>query len=94
MNKTELIEAVAKKTELPKTSVTKVVDALFSADGGVIADTLAAGGKVSLIGFGSFESRKREARSGKNPLTGEALTISARKTPAFKAGKSLKDYLN
>lgn len=94
MNKTELIAATAEKTGLPKTSVTKVVDALFSTTDGVIAETLAAGDKVALIGFGSFESRTRSARTGTNPLTKEPLTVPARNTPAFKAGKPLKDLLN
>ena len=90
MNKSELIAAVAKKTELTKKDTEKVVDALIEA----VTDTVAKGQKVQLIGFGTFERRQRTARAGKNPRTGEAIKIPASYAPAFKAGKAFKDKAN
>ena len=87
MNKTELVAAVAQKAELSKKDAEKAVAA-------VITDALCAGDKVQLVGFGTFEVRNREARTGKNPRTGEAIQIAASKVPAFKAGKALKDVVN
>ena len=87
MNKTELVAAVAEKAGDAKKDAEKVVNATFDA----ITAALADGDKVSLIGFGNFEVRERAAREGKNPQTGEKLTIEACKVPAFKAGKALKD---
>ena len=86
MNKTELVAAVAQKAELSKKDAEKAVAA--------ITDALCAGDKVQLVGFGTFEVRNREARTGKNPRTGEAIQIAASKVPAFKAGKALKDVVN
>ena len=90
MNKSELIAAVAKKTELTKKDTEKVVGALIEA----VTDTVAKGQKVQLIGFGTFERRQRTARAGKNPRTGEAIKIPASYAPAFKAGKAFKDKAN
>ena len=87
MNKNELINAVAAKSELTKAQSKAAVDAVFSA----IADALAAGDKISLIGFGTFEVKERNERTGRNIKTGELITIEASKVPAFKAGKALKD---
>ncbi|MED2737425.1 MULTISPECIES: HU family DNA-binding protein [Bacillus cereus group] len=87
MNKTDLINAVAEQSELTKKDATKAVDAVFDS----ITGALAAGDKVQLIGFGNFEVRERAARKGRNPQTGEEIEIAAAKTPAFKAGKALKD---
>lgn len=89
MNKTELIEAVAKASDLPKAAAGKAVDAALS----VIAEALKAGDKVALIGFGTFSVRERPARSGRDPRTGNPIEIKASKTPSFKAGKALKDAL-
>ena len=86
-NKAELIEKVAAATDLTKKDATAAVDAVFS----TIQDALANGEKVQLIGFGNFEVRSREARTGRNPRTGETMEIAASKVPAFKAGKALKD---
>ena len=86
MNKTELVAAVAQKAELSKKDAEKAAAA--------ITDALCAGDKVQLVGFGTFEVRNREARTGKNPRTGEAIQIAASKVPAFKAGKALKDVVN
>lgn len=87
MNKTELIAAVAEKTDLSK----KDADAAVSAVLGAITDTLKAGDKIQLVGFGTFEVRNRAAKQGRNPRTGETMTVPASKVPAFKAGKALKD---
>lgn len=87
MNKTELIAAVAEKTDLSK----KDADAAVSAVLGAITDVLKAGDKIQLVGFGTFEVRNRAAKQGRNPRTGETMTVPASKVPAFKAGKALKD---
>lgn len=87
MNKTELIAVVAEKTDLSK----KDADAAVSAVLGAITDALKAGDKIQLVGFGTFEVRNRAAKQGRNPRTGETMTVPASKVPAFKAGKALKD---
>ncbi len=87
MNKTELISAVAEKAGLSKKDSEKAVNAAFEA----LTDALVAGEKVSLVGFGSFDVKLRGERSGRNPATGEEITIPASRTPVFKAGKALKD---
>ena len=87
MNKTELIASVAQKTELTKKDAEKAVKAVFD----TVAEELAAGGKVQVIGFGTFEVRERAARKGRNPQTGKEIKIKASKVPAFKAGKALKE---
>ena len=87
MNKTELIAAVAEKAELSKKDAEKAVKALTEA----VAEELKKGGKVQLVGFGTFEVRDRAARKGRNPQTGEEIEIAASKVPGFKAGKALKD---
>lgn len=87
MNKSELISAVAEKTELSKKDATSAVDAVFE----VITETLSKGEKVQLIGFGNFEVRARAARKGRNPQTGEEIDIPASNVPAFKPGKALKE---
>lgn len=90
MNKSELIAAVAEQAALSKKDAEKAVNAVIS----VITDDLVEGNKVQLVGFGTFEVRTREARTGKNPRTGEQIEIAASKVPAFKAGKALKDAVN
>ena len=90
MNKTELIAAVAEKAEISKKDAEKAVKAFTDA----VAEELAKGGKVQLVGFGNFEVSERPAREGRNPRTGETMTIAASKTPKFKAGKALKDMVN
>ena len=87
MNKTELINAVAEKAALSKKDSEAAVSAVLD----VIADTLAAGDEIRLVGFGTFEVKKREARMGLNPKTKEPVPIPATKVPAFKPGKALKD---
>ena len=90
MNKTELIAAVAEKAEISKKDAEKAVKAFTDA----VAGELAKGGKVQLVGFGNFEVSERPAREGRNPRTGETMTIAASKTPKFKPGKALKDEIN
>ena len=86
MNKVELIAAVADKAGMSKKDAEKAVAAVFSS----ITDALADGGKVQLIGFGTFEVRERAARTGRNPQTKEIIPIAASKQPVFKAGLALK----
>lgn len=86
MNKGDLAQAVAKQTKLSKAKAWETVNATFDA----IRASLKKGQKVSLIGFGSFEVRNRKARQGRNPKTGQTITIKARKVPGFKAGAELK----
>ena len=86
-NKAELVDRVAKKTQLTKKDVSAAVDALLE----TIQEALQAGEKVQVIGFGNFEVRERAARKGRNPQSGEEIQIEASKVPAFKAGKALKD---
>ena len=90
MNKTELIAAVAEKAEISKKDAEKAVKAFTDA----VAEEMAKGGKVQLVGFGNFEVSERPAREGRNPRTGETMTIAASKTPKFKPGKALKDEIN
>ena len=90
MNKTELIAAVANEAEITKKDAEKAVKAVVS----VISDSLTKGDKVQIIGFGTFEVRQRKAREGRNPRNNEPIQIEASKTPAFKAGKQLKDLVN
>ena len=87
MNKTELAAAVAAKTELSKKNAEKAVAAVLD----TIAETLAAGEKVQIVGFGTFEVRERQARTAKNPRTLETVEVPACRVPAFKAGQGLKD---
>jgi len=95
VNKTEMIEKLAKQTGLPKTKAAEAINALFSTDPreGIIAVALDVGDTVTIPGFGTFGSSKRKAREGRNPQTGAALKIPARTVPSFKAGKGLKDRL-
>ena len=90
MNKTELIAAVAEKAEISKKDAEKVIKAFTD----VVAAELVDGGKVQVVGFGTFEVSERPAREGRNPKTGETMDIAACKTPKFKAGKALKDMVN
>ena len=95
MNKAELVENLAQRVNLPLRETRVMIDAIFDPDPavGMIARELVAGRKVSISGFGTFEARARKARVGRNPHTGEALSIPASRAPAFKAGKPLKESL-
>ena len=90
MNKTELVEAIAQASGLTKKDSEAALKATFD----TIKAALAAGDKVQLVGFGTFEVTKRPARKGRNPQTGEAMKIAAAKAPKFRAGKGLKDAVN
>ncbi|HET7320940.1 MAG TPA: HU family DNA-binding protein [Longimicrobiaceae bacterium] len=91
MNKSELTQKLAERTNLSKSDASKAVDALFSADGGIISRALKKGEKVQITGFGSFETRKRGARTGRNPRTGKEIKIGPSTSAAFRPGKGLKD---
>jgi DNA-binding protein HU-beta len=90
MNKAEFIAAVADAAELSKADAARATDAVID----VIKAALKKGDSVSLIGFGTFEVRKRAARTGRNPRSGETINIAASQNPSFKAGKALKDAVN
>ena len=90
MNRTELISAMSEKSELTKVDTEKALKAFID----TVTEELKNGGKVQLVGFGTFEVTERAERNGRNPKTGEAITIPASKSPKFKAGKALKDIVN
>ena len=90
MNKAELVSKMAEKSELTKKEAEMALNALMES----IQEALVSGDKVQLVGFGSFEVRKRAARKGRNPQTKEEIKIPASKAPVFKAGKALKDLVN
>lgn len=92
MNKSDLVQDLAARANLSKADAQRAVDALFNT-GGVIADALKRGDKVQITGFGTFETRTRKARTGRNPRTGEEIKIDASVTPSFRAGKGLKDAI-
>lgn len=91
MNKSELVDALADATGMTKADSGKAIDALFDTDSGVIATALKKGERVQITGYGTFETKQRKARTGRNPRTGETIKIPATKTPSFRAGKGLKD---
>ena len=93
MNKSDLVDGLASKTGMTKADAARAIDALFSSDGGIIAGALKARTRIQITGFGTFESKHRKARMGRNPRTGEAIQIRATQTPAFRAGKGLKDAI-
>lgn len=90
MNKTELVDAIAKRSSLTKVDSKKALDALLEA----VQGALVKGDAVQLIGFGTFKVSARKARQGRNPRTGEVIKIAATKVPAFSAGSALKDAVN
>lgn len=90
MNKSELIEHIAKQADISKAAAGRALEAVI----GGVKTTLKKGGSVSLVGFGTFSVSKRAARSGRNPRTGAAIKIKAAKVPKFRAGKALKDGVN
>lgn len=87
MNKSELIDAVANSADMSKVAAGKAVESMLNA----VTSALKSGDQVALTGFGTFEVRERAARAGRNPQTGETISIKASKVPSFKAGKALKD---
>ena len=90
MNRMELVAAIAEQTELSKKDAEKALKAFTD----VVTEELKKGGKIQLVGFGTFEVSERAAREGRNPQTGKSMTIAASKAPRFKAGKALKDLMN
>jgi DNA-binding protein HU-beta len=90
MNKAELIQHVADEHELSRAQAARIINSLFDPNGGVIAKALKKGDAVSITGFGTFEQRKRGARTFRNPQTGEPVKAKASKVPAFRAGATLK----
>ena len=90
MNKAEFINAVSEAAGSSKSDATAHVEAMIS----VVTNALKSASEVALVGFGTFKAKKREARTGRNPRTGESIQISASVVPSFKAGKALKDALN
>lgn len=90
MNKAEFVGAVAEASGLSKADAERAVDGMIK----VVKTTLKSGDSISLVGFGTFVVRKRAARTGRNPRTGDMINIKASKVPAFKAGKALKDALD
>ncbi|MDR5614300.1 HU family DNA-binding protein [Arsenophonus sp.] len=90
MNKTEVINQIAEKTNLTKKDSEKVLNAFIE----TVTEALKAGDDVQLVGFGSFQVKQRAAREGRNPQTGKALKIAATNVPSFKAGKTLKEAVN
>jgi DNA-binding protein HU-beta len=93
MNKSEFTTQVAERSGITKTQASKVVDAIFGANDGIIAKALKKGDKLSLTGFGTFGVSKRAARTGRNPRTGKPIQIAASKSASFRAGKTLKGGL-
>ncbi len=91
MNKTELVKELAKHTDLSQAKAAEVVDALFDAEKGLIANQLKSGDKLVIPGFGSFFARKREEREARNPATGKTIKVPAKNYPVFKPGKTLKE---
>ncbi len=90
MNKSELIDAMAEEADISKAAASRALDGMVEA----IVGALKNGDQVAVAGFGSFTVRERAARTGRNPQTGESIAIKASKSPAFKAGKALKDAVN
>ena len=94
MNKSELVQQLASRADLSRAEASRAVDALFSVENGLIAEALRSDQKVQITGFGSFEAKHREARTGRNPRTGKEIKIAASKSPAFRSGKGFKDALS
>jgi DNA-binding protein HU-beta len=90
MNKSELIDAIASQSNLTKADSGRALDALIK----TVENTLKAGDSITLVGFGTFDVKDRAERTGRNPQSGEPITIAAAKIPSFKAGKNLKDAVN
>nr|P52681.1 RecName: Full=DNA-binding protein HU-beta; AltName: Full=HU-1; AltName: Full=NS1 [Serratia marcescens]AAA65988.1 HU beta [Serratia marcescens]prf//2203354B heterodimeric HU protein [Serratia marcescens] len=90
MNKSQLIDKIAAGADISKAAAGRALDAVIAS----VTDSLKAGDDVALVGFGSFTVRERSARTGRNPQTGKEIKIAARKVPAFRAGKALKDAVN
>ena len=93
MNKSEIVQQLASRANISRADAQRAVDALFSVDTGIISQALKSGDKVQITGFGSFETKRREARKGRNPRTGKEIDIAASTSAAFRPGKGLKDSI-
>jgi len=91
MNKSELVQELSNRSKLSKADAQRAVDAMFDSNNGIISKALKKGDRVQITGFGTFETRKRKARTGRNPRTGKEIKIPASNSPSFRAGKGLKD---
>jgi len=91
MNKSELVQALSSKTDLSKADASRAVDALFNPEDGLITESLKRGDKVQITGFGTFETKQRKARTGRNPRTGTEIRIGPTVSASFRPGKALKD---
>lgn len=91
MNKSELVQNLASKTDMTKADAQRAIDALFNTKDGILTGALKKGDRVQITGFGTFETRQRKARTGRNPRTGEEIRIGPTTSPSFRAGKALKD---
>jgi DNA-binding protein HU-beta len=94
VNKSELVQQLASRANISRADAQRAVDALFSVDNGIISQALKSGDKVQITGFGSFETKHREARKGRNPRTGKEIDIAASTSAAFRPGKGLKDSIS
>ena len=93
MNKSEIVQQRASRANISRADAQRAVDALFAVDTGIISQALKSGDKVQITGFGSFETKRREARKGRNPRTGKEIDIAASTSAAFRPGKGLKDSM-
>lgn len=91
MNKSELVQSLASKTDMTKADAQRSIDALFNTKDGIMTSALKKGDRIQITGFGTFETRQRKARTGRNPRTGKEIKIGATTTPSFRPGKALKD---
>jgi DNA-binding protein HU-beta len=91
MNKSDLVQALANQTNLSKSDATQAIDVLFNVENGIIAGALQRGERVQISGFGTFETRERRARTGRNPRTGKEIRIGPTVSASFRPGKALKD---
>ena len=94
MNKSELAQALSNKTDMNKADAQRAIDAIFSPEDGVITDALRQGDRVQITGFGTFETRERKARTGRNPRTGAHVSVDQKSVPFFKTGKEMRERLN
>lgn len=91
MNKSELVQSLASKTDMTKADAQRAIDALFNTKDGIMTRALKQGDRIQITGFGTFETRQRKARTGRNPRTGKEIKIGPTTSPSFRAGKALKD---
>jgi DNA-binding protein HU-beta len=91
MNKSEMAQALASRTDLNKADATRAIEAIFNPEDGLITEALRQGDRVQLTGFGTFETRERKARTGRNPRTGHEIRIGPTTSASFRPGKALKD---